>query len=453
MSQSIQSNNESDQASSVDTGGLALLALLAFIVGTVTGVAGAVFRLALGQADRLRAALITWGHGSWLMGFSLVVAVCAVATMTAAWLVRRFAPFAAGSGIPHVEAVLRGELPPAPAGLVAVKLTGGILAIGSGLALGREGPCVQMGASIGVFVARLCRRPWRDGRALLAAGAGAGLAAAFNAPIGASVFVLEEVVKRFEPRIAIAALAACATGIAVARLLLGDASDFHISGLEPGVAAVRPLFFVFGGLAGLLAVAYNRTLLLTLTAVERVSLPVSARAALIGAAVGVLAWYAPSWVGGGDAIAQRALSGAGALSLVGLAFVVRFGLGAVSYAAATPGGMFAPLLALGAQAGLLFGALCRVTFPDLHLQPEAFAVVGMAAFFAGVVRAPLTGVVLVSEMTRSVALLLPMLSACVTAMLVPTLMRDAPIYDALRERLLRRNAGEQQSGRVPGRAG
>jgi len=117
-----------------------------------------------------------------------------------------------------------------------------------------------------------------------------------------------------------------------------------------------------------------------------------------------------------------------------LAFVLRFALGAVSYAAATPGGLFAPLLVLGAQLGLLFAVLCRLAFPELGLDPPAFAIVGMAAFFTGLVQAPVTGIVLVIEMTASFTMLLPMIAACFAAMLVPNLLNSAPIYDALRER-------------------
>ena len=149
------------------------------------------------------------------------------------------------------------------------------------------------------------------------------------------------------------------------------------------------------------------------------------------------AWFAPSLVGGGDAITQRSLAGAETLSLLPLVFLLRFGLGTVSYAAGTPGGLFAPMLALGAQLGLFFGLVCRLAFPDLDIQAEGFAVVGMAAFFTGVVRAPLTGIVLVTEMTANVTMLLPMLIACFAAMLVPTLLRNAPIYESLREHTLR----------------
>jgi CIC family chloride channel protein len=120
-----------------------------------------------------------------------------------------------------------------------------------------------------------------------------------------------------------------------------------------------------------------------------------------------------------------------------LAFLLRFGLGAVSYAAATPGGLFAPILALGAQLGLFCGILCQLAFPNLNLDPTAFAVVGMAAFFTGVVQCPITGIVLVIEMTASFTMLLPMIAAGFAAMLVPNLLGSAPIYDSLRQRATR----------------
>ncbi|MFZ3215411.1 MAG: H(+)/Cl(-) exchange transporter ClcA [Candidatus Acidiferrales bacterium] len=426
---------------------LLALALLAPIAGAAAGILGAIFRLALARADRLRDAFVVWTHGQNVAGFFLVVTVCASATAIAAWLVRRFSPDASGSGIPHVEAVLAGCAPQAPPVLIPVKFLGGLLAIGAGLALGREGPSVQMGASVAHLVGKIFKRNWPDCRVLLAAGAGAGLATAFNAPIAGAIFVLEELVRRFEPRIAIVALGASSTAIAVARLFLGDAPDFHVRALAfPGNGA-KLLFFVLGGLSGLAAIAYNHAILGAIAAADRLrAWPVELRAALIGGAVGTLAWLAPGLVGGGDPITQRTLEGIGTLALIPLLFSLRFGLGAVSYAAATPGGLFAPLLVLGAQLGLFFGLACHSLFSGLHIQPEAFAVVGMAAFFAGVVRAPLTGIVLVTEMTGNVTMLLPMMGGCFAAMLVTTLLRNPPIYDSLSERTMEPRGTEYQRG-------
>ena len=435
-------------------GSLLILAVLALVGGAAAGLIGAVFRLALDQADGFRDMLIARAHDAKLAGFLFVIAATAGAVAIAAWLVRRFSPPAAGSGIPHVEAVLNGELPPAPIRLIPVKFFGGLLAIGAGLALGREGPIVQMGATMADVVGRVFGRRWSDRRALLAAGAGAGLAIAFNAPIAGAVFVLEELVRRFDTRIAITALAASATAILVARLFLGDAPDFHVviaasatiatGPLAYASAATWPLYVVLGVLAGFLAVLYNYALLGAISLTDRLDRwPVELRAGVIGAAVGIFAWFAPELVGGGDQITQRTLAGGGVtVALIPLAFLLRFALGAVSYAAATPGGLFAPMLVLGAQLGLFSGALCRTAFPDLGIQPEAFAVVGMAAFFSGVVQAPVTGIVLVIEMTAGFTTLLPMLAACFAAMLVANLLGDAPIYESLRERTVRHQQPE-----------
>src|SRR5262249_30245790 len=120
--------------------------------------------------------------------------------------------------------------------------------------------------------------------------------------------------------------------------------------------------------------------------------------------------------------------------LLALLFLFRFALGPVSYASQTPGGLFAPLLVLGAQSGLLFGTAWQRWLPAAAPNPAAFAVVGMAAFFTALVRAPVTGIILVTEMTGSFPLLLPMLAACFAALAVPALLRDAPIYDSLRDR-------------------
>jgi CIC family chloride channel protein len=416
-------------------GNLVVLALLAPVAGAAAGLLGAIFRLVLEEADRFRDALIARAHEYNVAGLLFVAVACAAAAAVAAWLVRRFSPPASGSGIPHVEAVLEGEVPPAPPQLIPVKFFGGLLAIGSGLALGREGPTVQMGASIAHIIAKIAGRSWPDCRVLLAAGAGAGLATAFNAPIAGAIFVLEELVRRFDTRIAIAALGASAAAIAVARLLLGHAPDFDVEALAyPGIQTL-PFFVGLGAVAGLVATLYNRTLLGAIWVADRLDrCAVELQAGVIGASVGVCAWFAPGMVGGGDQITQQTLAGGVAVSMIPLAFVFRFGLGAVSYAAATPGGLFAPMLVLGAQLGMFFGALCQMAFPGLDVDPTAFAVVAMAAFFTGVVQAPVTGIVLVIEMTASFTMLLPMLAACFAAMLIPNLLGSAPIYDSLRER-------------------
>lgn len=412
------------------------IAVMALLVGAGTGLIGATLRLALGAADRLRDEAYAWAHQRPAIGFVAVVAGTAFAAALAAWLVRRFAPEAKGSGIPEVEVAFEGGPEGKPARLIPVKFLGGLLAIGSGLALGREGPSVQLGASVAEAAGQLFRRNRDDVRLLLAAGAGAGLATAFSAPLGGAVFVVEELAKRFDRRLAILAMGAAAAALVTARYLVGDAPLFSLPAQSMFSVRTLPAHLMLGIVAGLFGVVYSKSIIGTLTLADRMAaVPVELRAACVGIAVALLGWLSPSLVGGGDPLTQNALGGSVAVGGVLLVFLVRFCLGPLCYAAGTPGGIFAPMLVLGAQIGLVAGVISSHLAPGAGAHPSAFAVSGMAAFFAAVVGAPLTGIVLVTEMTGSYSEFLPMLVACFGALLVVAVFGQPPIYDSLRSRL------------------
>ena len=200
-------------------------------------------------------------------------------------------------------------------------------------------------------------------------------------------------------------------------------------------AAAVWLFFLFGTVIGILGIFYNRLLLfLTAFAGSLKNIPVTVRGALIGFLVGTIAWFLPHWVGGGDDITQSILASKSHVwLLLGIASL-RFFVGPLSYSAATPGGLFAPIIALGAIVGSASGALSHSFLPALVPSPLAFAVAGMAAFFTATIRAPLTGIVICLEMTGCYSLFFPMLATCLGAYLIPTLLKDTPSYDALAER-------------------
>ena len=424
-----------------------MLGFLAVVAGAATGLIVATFRLTLAGVSGWRNELIAQAHHIYLSGFLLVVVGSASTVTVAAWLVRRFSTYASGSGVPEVEAALTGVLPPASLRqILLIKFVGGLLSIGSGMALGPEGPGVQMGAVSARLIGTTFRRPWPDVQALVAAGAGAGIAVAFNAPIAGAIFVLEELVRRFEMAIAIAGLGASSTAILVSRLLLGDAPVLHVAvlghlaaatgPLPYAAAATWPLYLLLGAFAGAMAALYNQLIIGALRISDRLSQwPVEMKAAAIGATVGTIGWFAPELIGTGDNISQRVLVGVAFAGEIPVALFVRFFLGPTSYAARTPGGLFAPLLTVGALIGFLLGSVSQDAFPALAIEPQAFAVVGMAAFFTGVVRAPVTGIVLVIEMTAAFTTLLPMLVACFMAMLVANLFNNPPIYVSLRAQL------------------
>jgi CIC family chloride channel protein len=312
---------------------------------------------------------------------------------------------------------------------------GGVAAIGSGLALGREGPTVQLGAAAAEWVGKLFRMVPAGVRVLTAAGAGAGLATAFTAPLGGAVFVLEELTQRFHIRVAMASFAASGVAIAVLAQFVGATPELSV----PGLASPGPWYLLldlaFGILVGVVGVAYNRLVLSALDVSDRLGrIPSGLRAAAIGAMVGLLAWFAPHLVGGGEGLLRSVLHGEIAVPMLLVAVAVRFVLGPLSYAAGTPGGLFAPLLLVGGLIGQLYGVMVHGIAPAAAPDPADFAVVGMAAFFAATVRAPITGAALIVEMTGVTQLFVPMLTAIAGALLVPTMLGEEPIYDALRAR-------------------
>src|SRR6201996_4515899 len=245
----------------VDDRGEGAEALIGFVVsaalvGVLTGISAATFRLLLEQAARLRTNLAGWAHGSW-WGLIVVVLACTAASTVAAALVHWVEPHAEGSGIPRVEAIADGRTGPGRFRVLPVKYIGGLLAIGGGLALGREGPSVQMGGTAAVIVATLTRRNSADLRVLVAGGAAAGLATAFNAPIAGGVFVLEELIKRFDPRTTIATLVASASGFAAAHLVLESQDDFDVAPLADPRLVESGWVFAIAVVTGLLGVLYN----------------------------------------------------------------------------------------------------------------------------------------------------------------------------------------------------
>jgi CIC family chloride channel protein len=209
------------------------LATASVLAGILIGIVGGAFRYLLITADSQRSVLVAWAHAWPYLGWLAPVVLGLGGAGLARMLVVRFAPTAEGSGVQRVEAVFSGEVKAAPRSIVLVKFFGGLLSMGSGLALGREGPTVQMGASLGSLVGRFVVGDEEDRKVVDAAGAGAGLAVAFNAPIGGSVFVFEELTSNFTPWLLVATLAAASMAVWIMRLMLGTALVFQLQPVNP----------------------------------------------------------------------------------------------------------------------------------------------------------------------------------------------------------------------------
>lgn len=412
----------------------------AALVGLLAGIMAVAFRIVLVEADHTQAWVLAWASQFPTWGWLIMVMFGATGAVAAVWLTLTFAPEVAGSGIPHLKGVLHRLRELQWHRVLVFKFVGGMLALGSGLVLGREGPTVQMGGAVGDAVSRLFKSGMRERLTLTAAGAGAGLAAAFNAPLSGLIFVLEEVRRDFQPAMFGAAFVAAAVADIVARLVSGQFPVFSVPSYPAPSLSMLPLFVVLGVICGLAGVVYNRTLMRTSGWMSQVSVQGKlAFAATVGAIIGGSAWLAPMVVGNGHALAENVLTGQLLLTAIPLMLGLRFVFAMASYATGAPGGIFAPLLVLGALIGLGLGLLAQQWLPDVVLQPGIFAVVGMAALFTGIVRAPLTGVVLILEMTGNYNQMLPLLMSCFCAYVTAEALRDMPIYEALLARDIERN--------------
>lgn len=405
----------------------------AILVGIASGCVAAAFRAGLDYAEILRLRIMRPLPNNSLELAVAAMAIAAIGTWIAL-TIGRMDKDAGGSGIPHMKAVLEGHSRMRWARLIGVKFSAALVAIGSGLALGREGPTVQMGGATGLAVADLTGASGRERRALAAAGAGAGLAAAFNAPLAGVTFVLEELQRDFQPVVFGAALLSAAIATVISQLASGQASAFVVPPIPAPSLAFIPLFVVIGAVAGLLGILFNRGLLNSSSMMAKLRTRSFLLVALVvGLVVGAAFLFSPLLLGGGHGLTEAAVGGQILLWPALTFLVVRLFLVHVSYASGVPGGIFAPLLSLGALLGVVFFHVSALCFPD-GPSLAACAVAGMCGLFSGVVRAPLTGIILIAEMTGSYEMLLPLLASAFTAYAVAEGLRDTPIYEALLQR-------------------
>jgi len=412
----------------------------AALSGAIVGAVGGSFRWIVVEATAARERGVSSASAAssvpeWLLG----AAISALMVAVAVWVVRRFAPEAAGSGVQEIEGALDGVRPLRWWRVLPVKFLGGILSLAAGLVVGREGPTIQMGGNLGKMLGDLFRRGKDDVHVLVAASAGAGLAAAFNAPLAGLLFVIEEMRPQFHySAISVqAVLIACAVSDVVVRWILGGAPVIDMPVLPVPALSLLWTFLLFGAVVGAIGFLFNRALVRTLNGFQGLGpLRFALAGAAVGAAVGVLGWTAPDAVGGGYAVVARALSSPIALGTLLALFVARFGLTLVSFAAGAPGGIFAPLVAMGTLFGVTFGQLFARTLPNVAIHPDVFAVAGMGALFAATVRAPVTGIVLAVEMTGNYGQIVPLMLTCVAATVVAHGLGGRPIYTVLLERAL-----------------
>jgi len=398
--------------------------VLTLLIGAIVGMVVVAFIL---LTERFGARLYPAGGAAWRR---LVVPVAGSAVM--GYLLYRFFPDARGSGVPQTKAALYARGGRISLGTVFGKFFCTSATLASGIPLGREGPAVQVGAGIASVLGRkLGLRPEKV-KALIPVGAAAAVAAAFNTPLAAVLFALEEVVGDMHAPVLGSVVLASATSWAMLRLLLGNDPLFQV----PQYQLVHPgefgIYAVLGVAGGFVSVAFTKLLLWMRARFLRFpKKTVWFQPVAGGVAVGIMGWFVPQLLGVGYKHVGEALNGNMALKVMILLLVLKFFAVVTSYASGNAGGIFGPSLFLGAMLGGIVGNVANHFFPNYVGTPGAYALVGMGTAFAGIVRAPMTSVVMIFEITRDYAVIVPLMISNLVSFFISSRFQKQPIYEVL----------------------
>ncbi len=401
-----------------------VILVLALVIGALTGLAVVAFIL---LTERLGMRLYPVGSSAWRR-----VLIPVLGSLGTGYLLFRYFPNARGSGVPQTKAALFARQ-----GVITIRTVFGKFlctsaTLASGIPLGREGPAVQVGGGIASVLGRLLGLPSEQVKGLIPVGAAAAIAAAFNTPLAAVLFALEEIMGDLHAPVMGAVVLASATSWVVLRMLLGNNPLFKV----PQYQLVHPLEFavyaVLGLAGGLVSVAFTKLLLgmrerfLRFPKKTLWFQPVAG-----GLLVGLMGWFVPQVLGVGYKYVGDALNGRMAINLMVLLVVLKLLAVATSYASGNAGGIFGPSLFIGAMLGGAVGALAHWLLPTYTATPGAYALVGMGAVFAGIVRAPMTSVLIIFEMTQDYAVIVPLMISNLVSLFISSRLQRQPIYEAL----------------------
>jgi CIC family chloride channel protein len=426
-----------------------MLLVLSILIGALTGLAVVAFIV---LTERLGMRLYPVGSAAWRR-----MLIPVAGSLGMGYLLFRYFPDARGSGVPQTKAALYARDGVITFRTVVGKFFCTAATLASGIPLGREGPSVQVGGGIAsVLGRRLGLRP-ENVKALIPVGAAAAIAAAFNTPLAAVVFALEEIVGDLNAPVLGSVVLASATSWLVLRLFLGNNPLFQV----PQYQLVHPVEFsiyaVLGVVGGFVSVVFTKLLLGMRLWFRR--LPTSTRwfqPAAGGVVAGLIAWRLPQVLGVGYGYVGDALNNNMAFKLMALLVVFKLVAVTTSYASGNAGGIFGPSLFIGAMLGGTLGSVAHHLWPAYTAAPGAYALVGMGTLFAGILRAPMTSVLMIFETTHDYAVIVPLMISNMVSFFISSRLQPEPIYEALANQDgihlpsegARRRYGQQQVAQV-----
>ena len=341
----------------------------------------------------------------------------------------------AGSGIPQVYAEIKGHMEANWAKVLISKIAAGVLTALGGLSLGPEGPSVQIGGMAGKGIAKLFKGSKTDELRLILVGSAVGITAAFNAPLAGVIFVFEEINHGFDKTLVFIALVSAIVSDFISKAIFGQATILHFPVLNIPLESYW-ILVVLGLVIGLLGYIYNIGMIKSSDFVSGLKMPSWLKFVMVFLVSGVVALTIPQISDGGHFMMDMLGVAIPSLGVLLLLLLLKFLFSMFSFSSGAPGGIFLPILVLGAYIGAVFGSLAVPYFGWQHDLIYRFIIISMAGFFAATVRSPITGIVLLAEMSGSTESLVAMIIVSLIAYVVPTLLGNDPIYESLYDRLL-----------------
>jgi len=401
-----------------------IVLVLALVIGALTGLAVVAFIL---LTERMGMRLYPVGGAPWRRLLFPVVGSLGIG-----YLLYRYFPDARGSGVPQTKAALFAREGRITLRTVLGKFLCTSATLASGIPLGREGPSVQVGGGIASVLGRLLGLRTELVKKLIPVGAAAAIAAAFNTPLAAVLFSLEEIMGDLHAPVMGAVVLASATAWIVLRMLLGNHPLFKVPQYQLVSPAEFAVYAVLGVAGGLVSVAFTKLLLgMRARFLRFPQNTVWFQPVAGGLLVGVVGWFVPQVLGVGYGFVGDALNGNMAFKMMLLLVVLKLLTVTTSYASGNAGGIFGPALFIGAMLGGTVGTVAHRLFPAYTATPGAYALVGMGAAFAGIVRAPMTSVLMIFEMTQDYAVIVPLMIANLVSLFIASRLQHEPIYEAL----------------------
>lgn len=404
-------------------------------VGVFAGLVCVLYRFLLSQAETMLYKVIDAVKGNPIKSTLWIAALAILGALVA--LIIKAVPDSGGSGIPQVNGEIKGYLSPSWWRVIIAKLVGSTASIFSGLALGREGPSIQFGAMAAKGVARITKADKTTELRMISCGAGAGLAAAFNAPLAGIVFVLEEIYKTFDKAILCMGIVAAVTADFVSKLFFGQDTVFSYDSVTIPLRWYW-LLIIMGAVCGLFGVISNVLMIGFRDIVAKITkIPNTIKMAAGFAISGIVGLLMPQILCGGHRMSELLINEHPAIGAMVILLLAKFIFGIFSFGTGAPGGTLYPLCVLGAYLGAIYGRGAIDIFGlDQSLWQE-FVVLGMAGLFASIVRAPITGVILVFEITGNASSLLPLVVVSLISYALANMTGNSPFYAALLDRTVK----------------